>query len=64
MKKISVSVFGEKCEEKVFGTNGREREFALSFIEAAIVRGDSVSVDVVECMGMTVPEYLKNYASL
>lgn len=64
MHKISVSVFGKVCEEKVFGTSSREREFALSFIETAIIRGDSVSVDVVECKGVTVPEYLRDYVSL
>ena len=62
MKRISVSVFGEKCEELVF--NWRSKEQALAYIERAIQRGDSISIDVIEIEDPATPEYLKDYASI
>ena len=64
MKKVSVSVFGEKMQEQVFGMSNKEMELAMLFVHMAIRRGDSVSIDVVECKDAPTPEYLKDYVSI
>jgi len=68
IQKISVSTFGKnhlrQIQEYVFTKNRKGIESALMFIELAILRGDSVSIDVVDGDDPATLEHLKDYVSL
>lgn len=69
--KITVTWFGagadDEIEEEYFGENSvASRDAALAYIARKMVRakaGDTINVDFVE-VDTTVPDYLKDYASL
>lgn len=63
-QRISVSTFGKKMQEYVFTKDKKGIDSALLFIELAILRGDSISVDVVNGDDPATLEYLKDYVSL
>ena len=69
--KMTVTWFGvgadDEIEQEYFGENSvASRAAALAYISRKMVlakAGDSVSVDFIE-VDTTVPDYLKDYASL
>lgn len=70
-KKLMVTWFGAGADDDIehehFDADSiASRDAALAFIARKMVRakaGDTISVDVIE-VDTTVPEYLKDYASL
>jgi hypothetical protein len=64
MKKVSMSIIGKDVQEYIFGTDKKELDQALLFIELAILRGDSVTIDPINTKDAPIPEYLKDYVSL
>ena len=69
--KMTVTWFGagadDEIEQEYFGANSvASRDAALAYIARKMVfakAGDSVNVDFIE-VDTTVPDYLKDYASL
>lgn len=62
MKKFSVSVFGDSISERCFDQDSSGMAKALVFIQSAMIRGDSISIDVVD-VDTSMPDYLKDYVS-